>query len=319
LGTDSFSPVNGTTGSYSVTGTPANVTSALEALVFTPTEYRLLPGTTENTTFTIHVDDGLGGTASDANTVVRTKAIDTLPTLNAAGVTGLTTPDTTPISPFAAVTVADPDAGATLGSAQTVTLTIKLDQAVKGTLSDSAYSGAAVFTAETGSSAGTYTIVGSAADVQAALRATVFTPTENRIPLSSSGEVSVFTLSLVDSTGGKAASTATVAVIVTPVEDDPTGPIFSPTALTAPVSSGKLVGTLSAGDPDGTTDTYTYALVSGSGDEDNADFVLGTGAKGNQLFVATGQTLTAGTYNILAQVTDSKGNSSQQALTVTVN
>jgi hypothetical protein len=135
--------------------------------------------------------------------------------------------------------------------------------------------------------------------------------------LASSGEVSIFTLSLKDSSGSVAIKYATVAVTVTPVDDAPTDLNFTPASFTGSVTSGRLIGTFSPVDPDGSSDSYTYALVSGDGDDDNADFTLGTGTRANQLVAGT--KLNAGTYHILAQVTDSKGHSFHKAFTISIS
>lgn len=71
------------------------------------------------------------------------------------------------------------------------------------------------------------------------------------------------------------------------------------------------VGTLSATDAT-SGDTFTYALVAGTGDTNNASFNINGDA------LRTTGTLTAATYTIRVRVTDSAGNTYDEALTVTV-
>jgi O-glycosyl hydrolase len=78
--------------------------------------------------------------------------------------------------------------------------------------------------------------------------------------------------------------------------------------------AGTMVGTLSAADPD-VGETFTYALVSGTGDTDNAAFAI----SGNQLRTATVfdfEAASARTCRI--RVTDSVGISIEQAFTIGV-
>jgi hypothetical protein len=56
-------------GVYSVSGTVAQVQAALEGLIFAPSSLQT-PGSAARTSFTIGLDDGNGGTASDATTSV---------------------------------------------------------------------------------------------------------------------------------------------------------------------------------------------------------------------------------------------------------
>ena len=68
------------TGVYTVSGTAASVTAALDGLVFTPTEYQASAGSKITTTFTIGVNDGVSPTVSNsATTVVATASALTTP------------------------------------------------------------------------------------------------------------------------------------------------------------------------------------------------------------------------------------------------
>ena len=147
--------LTGSDGVYTVTGSAAQVQAALQAASFTPAA-----GRAATTAFTITVTDGIA-TASDSTTsVIAVAASGNTPPAISGAVAGQ--PDTagTPIRPFAALTVSDPDAG------QTESVTISFPGA-NGVLAGGGFAG----------SNGSYTVSGSLAEVQAALRAVSFTPT----------------------------------------------------------------------------------------------------------------------------------------------
>lgn len=98
----------------------------------------------------------------------------------------------------------------------------------------------------------------------------------------------------------------------------PNTPPQSPTLLGSTVAenqpTGTAVGTLSAVDPDD-NETFTYTLVSGSGDEDNGKFTIdGALLKTAEAFDFE----TKASYSVRIQVADSKGATAAQALTITV-
>ncbi len=68
------------TGIYAIAGAPALVTTAVQALVFTPAENRVVPGASETTTFTIAVDDGDAATVTDGATTVISVSVNDAPT-----------------------------------------------------------------------------------------------------------------------------------------------------------------------------------------------------------------------------------------------
>jgi hypothetical protein len=63
---------NATTGVYTVTGTAAAVTTAVEGLVFAPTAHEVAPGQTVTTNFTISVTDATGSATDTVTSVVAT-------------------------------------------------------------------------------------------------------------------------------------------------------------------------------------------------------------------------------------------------------
>lgn len=75
-----------------------------------------------------------------------------------------------------------------------------------------------------------------------------------------------------------------------------------------------VVGVLSTTDAS-VGDTFTYTIVSGTGDTDNAAFSL----VGNSLRVNDPVALGNGTYSVRLRTTDSGGNSIEQAFTITVS
>jgi hypothetical protein len=93
---------NATTGVYSFTGTAAAATTAIDALVFTPTANRVAPGSTETTTFTIVATDAAGKTVTNATSSVVATSINDAPVLT-ANTTTLTA--TSEINPSTGVTV----------------------------------------------------------------------------------------------------------------------------------------------------------------------------------------------------------------------
>ena len=130
----------------------------------------------------------------------------------------------------------------------------------------------------------------------------------------------VVTLTSLRDTGGTAnggqdttvlAIASTVTVVS--VNDAPTDITLSASSLNLSAATASApVATLGVADLD-TSDTHSYALVSGSGDADNGRFVL----SGNTLQVG-GAALSAGTYSLRLQVTDNGGLSYTKAVTVTV-
>ena len=147
----------GSAGSYSFTGTPAQATAALRALVFTPTANEVAVGQTVTTAFSLAITGG-GATRTDTSFSVSALSVNDVPVL--AGVAGVSTAAGSAVRPFSTLTVSDPDVGQT----QTVTVSFA---AGAGTLSGGGFTG----------SDGVYRVTAaSAAEAQADLRAAIFTP-----------------------------------------------------------------------------------------------------------------------------------------------
>lgn len=96
----------------------------------------------------------------------------------------------------------------------------------------------------------------------------------------------------------------------------PTDIALSNATLSTSASANSAVGTLSSTDAT-PGDTFTYALVTGDGDTDNASFAI----VGNQLQAIDPSAMTAGSKSIRVQTTDAAGNTyvEQMSVTVTTN
>jgi len=127
-----------------------------------------------------------------------------------------------------------------------------------------------------------------------------------------SGNPSVSVVLTDGSGNSNTAYTTAIAAATTIDAHAPTDIALSST--TAILTAGSTVGSLSATDTNSGSETFTYALVSGSGGNDtgNGSFTI----TGNTLTVG-GSALTAGTYNIYVRVTDAGGNSYDKALVIT--
>ena len=238
------------TGVYTYTGTAAQAQAAIRALVFTPTANRVNPTLTETTTFTVSVSDGTAAAATNATTTVVSTSVNDVPVVGGAtAVTNIN--DTATATPFSAFTVADSD------TAQTQTLTVTLDNAAKGALSNL---GTGAYNAATG----VYTYTGTAAQAQAAIRALVFTPAANRANPTLT-ETTTFTVSVSDGIAA-AATNNTTTVVSTSVNDAPT--LSTPTAASYTDTAAQdtytaNTGTLAGADVD-TGTTLTYGITGGT-------------------------------------------------------
>jgi hypothetical protein len=213
----SFTTLSGFTDNGNGSYTLANVASAtaqsdLRGMVFTPAANRVAAGSTETTTFTVDVTDVVTSVvASNAATTVVSTSINDAPTIGGAAA-GQAVNDNATLSPFAGLTIADPDASA----AETVTIT--LDAAAKGAFTAASLSASGFSTADGGL---TYThAAGSPAALQAAIRQLVYQPAANRVAPNGT-ETTNFTVSVSDGIAA-AATNNTTTVVSTSVNDAPT-------------------------------------------------------------------------------------------------
>ena len=103
-------------------------------------------------------------------------------------------------------------------------------------------------------------------------------------------------------------------ITVTNVNETPTDIALSSASVAENQASGTTVGTLSTTDPD-TSGTFTYTLVSGTGDTDNGSFTIA----GNVLLTAAVFNYSAkSSYSIRVRTSDSGGMSFEKVMTLTV-
>ncbi|QDV23127.1 cadherin repeat domain-containing protein [Aureliella helgolandensis] len=106
----------------------------------------------------------------------------------------------------------------------------------------------------------------------------------------------------------------TFTITATNVNEAATSVVLSSSQVEDAAASGTAVGTLSSDDPDA-ADTFTYTLVAGSGDTDNASFAI-SGDELQTAFVA--DMGTKASYAIRVMVTDAGGLTHEEELTITV-
>ena len=274
-------------GVYGFSGTAVAATTALDALVFTPTDNQIAPGTSESEGFAIASNDGAGGAASDAKTNVTITSIDDPSTIGGT-VANQTITDKGTATPFSGVTIGDPDVGAS----ESVTITVTAGGVASD--ADGTLSGAGL--TETSPGSGTYTLTAaSPSTVQAALRALVFTPTANQVP---SGSVATgFTLSVSDGIVTPATTDSQTSIVATSVNDPPTAsatatnPIFQQGGSAVALFSGASVSTIESGQ---TIEDLTLTV---SGVVDGASETLFIDGTGLALTAGTTATTTNG-YSI---------------------
>ncbi|MFN6306878.1 MAG: cadherin domain-containing protein [Microcystis sp.] len=103
--------------------------------------------------------------------------------------------------------------------------------------------------------------------------------------------------------------------IVNDVNETPTDLLLSATTVNENVPVNTVIGTFSSTDPD-TGNTFTYSLVTGTGDTDNSAFSI----VGNQLQINNSPDFeTKNSYSIRVKTTDQGGLSFEKTLTITVN
>lgn len=101
---------------------------------------------------------------------------------------------------------------------------------------------------------------------------------------------------------------------VTDVNDDPTDIALSATSIAENLSTGASLATLTTEDED-FSDTFTYSMVAGTGDDDNASFSINTNSL---LTAASFDYETKSEYSIRLQVADASGATFQKEFAITV-
>jgi VCBS repeat-containing protein len=103
-------------------------------------------------------------------------------------------------------------------------------------------------------------------------------------------------------------------IIVTDVNEAPTGITLSPTTVDENQPAGTVVGTFTTADPDA-GDTHAYSLVAGAGDADNASFAI----SGDTLITIESFDLSQqNSYTVRVRSTDSGGLFTEQVIVITV-
>lgn len=245
-------PVNGgvydpQTGVFTFTGSAAAAQAAVQALQYNPTNRPDAEnGSVETSHFTIMVTDA-GGLSTAPNTNI---SVDSVHTVNQAPVIGgadapvtVTIADTEVASPFSSVTITD--------DSPAVTVTIAMDAASEGEFTNL---GIGVYDRN----AGTYTVTGTAAQVEAAIQALQFIP-EARTAPAGSVQTTNFTMSVVDSQGIAGQPNSNISVASTASNLAPTAPQLTGGSISDMAGAGSQVGTLSASDQNGDVLTYTFS------------------------------------------------------------
>jgi hypothetical protein len=195
------------TGTYTLTaGSPAAVTSELDALIFTPTAHEVTPGQTTTTGVVIAVSDG-AGTATDTTSSIVATAVNDAPAIVGTKA-GQTTTDYVPIKPFTSASITDVDVGVN------DSLTITLENG-SGVVTDA--NGTLSGTGLTKTGVGTYALAATTpAALTTELEALTFTPTQHEVPAGQTVTTS-FTLTASQTAGGTTVTTtnATTTVVAT--------------------------------------------------------------------------------------------------------
>lgn len=284
-------------GKYRFTGTGGQSQNALRKLVFAPAENRVAPGQSETTTLTLTASDGLAADVIDSTTTIVSTSVNDPPVIGGT-VAGQALDENATIQPFGSVTISDAD-----HPAQTLTVSVALDDKAKGSLS-----GLFVKQAD-----GSYTFSGDTAAAQAALRALVFSPTRNHAATGQT-ETTTFTLTVNDGFPPPAVD-RTASVATTFVNQSPVMSEGATVAVTMDEdSTPTLFGlTLHASDADGDTLTWSVsmaaahgaALASGSGNSKAVTYVPAANYNGGDSFAIT--------------VDDGQGGKTTVTVNVTVN
>jgi|GEM_PF-626118 len=202
-------------GTYTLTDTPANVTTALSQLVFQPTPNRVTPGTSETTTFTLSVDDGYATPVTSSAYSVTALSINDAPTITAGLPLSYNIGDNMTAPVFTNTTIADVD----LSGTQTVYVTLVINETNNPGTMNIPTNVVPGFTNNSTGYAFTGTVSGTPAQVTAALRALKYVPTPHHVPVGSN-ETATFTLVVDDHSGG-AATNSSYSVTATAINDLP--------------------------------------------------------------------------------------------------
>ncbi|WP_188475586.1 ELWxxDGT repeat protein, partial [Gemmobacter megaterium] len=220
------------------------------------TELWVTDGTTAGT---VQVTDTLTAEGSDPTTFVVLPNV--APEIDGTQAGQLANDKATAL-PFAGATINDLDR-----AFQTLTVTVALDSAAKGTFTAASL----LATGFVASGGGVYTFAGTAPEATLALRGLVFDPTENRV-LAGATETTTFTVTVTDSAGASATD-GTTSVITTSVNDAPHDIVISgggALSVNENSANGTMIGTLLGVDVDSATFSYTLTNTAGGRFQINA-------------------------------------------------
>jgi hypothetical protein len=141
----------------------------------------------------------------------------------------------------------------------------------------------------------------------------VFVPNATAINARKTSTSETFTVTATDANASPATGTATLTVNITGANDDPTDLALSSATVNQSDGANATVGALSSTDVD-TGETFTYTLVSGTGDTNNGSFNI----SGGNLRATNPANLAAGTYSVRVRTTDASSSTYEEALSITV-
>jgi plastocyanin len=240
-------------GTYTLAaGSPGTVSAELAALSFTPTAHQVVPGQSVTTGLTLAVSNDSGAAVTNTSTQIIATAVNDAPVIGGTR-SGQATSDEARLAPLTAVSITDPD----FGASEAVTLT--LTSGGVATDANGTLSGAGL----TKTGVGTYIVAaGSPSAVTAELAALVFTPTAHEVAPGQSVATGITVA--VSNDGGAAVTDSTTSIVATAANDAPK--ISGTVSGVATSDEGRptpLAG-VSISDPDyGASEAVTLTLTSG--------------------------------------------------------
>jgi Domain of unknown function (DUF4347)/Bacterial Ig-like domain/Cadherin domain len=141
----------------------------------------------------------------------------------------------------------------------------------------------------------------------------VYVPNATTINARKTSTSETFTVTATDNNASPATGTATLTVNITGANDAPTNLALSAATVNQSAGANATVGALSSTDVD-TGETFTYTLVTGTGDTDNGSFNI----SGGNLRATNPANLAAGTYSVRVRTTDASSSTYDKVLSITV-
>ncbi|KEF41705.1 MAG: hypothetical protein ER33_10100 [Cyanobium sp. CACIAM 14] len=140
-------------------------------------------------------------------------------------------------------------------------------------------------------------------------------PPDFEAPVDNGSNNSYF-VTVTVSDGVNAPVNQNVRVLVTDLNEAPTGLALSATAFDENIPDGSLIATLTSSDPETSPQSFTYALVAGAGDTDNLAFYV----SGNELHITRSPDYERkSSYDIRLRTTDQTGLSFERSAQLAVN